>query len=153
MGCALISQASRDGDRRPVPKRVEEAGDSAVKESLTGPHSPSGTLRILEIIAARREGVSLAHLSRRLAIPRASIFNRVRPLVAREHRPLCCAAPTLSAPGVALGALAMGAPESHAIAAKEASIAMIRKMARNASVELAGGCMVREQDDSGDSNA
>lgn len=50
-----------------------------------GPRAPIRTLRILEIIAKSQEGVGLTQLSQSLDIPKTSLFNMLRPLVAEGY--------------------------------------------------------------------
>ncbi|MGE4239839.1 IclR family transcriptional regulator [Ramlibacter sp.] len=50
-----------------------------------GPMSPARTLRVLEVIAGVPGGLSLAELGAQLEIPKTSLFNLLRPLVAQNY--------------------------------------------------------------------
>jgi DNA-binding IclR family transcriptional regulator len=58
---------------------------AAPHDPRASPRSPTRTLRIREIIAESPQGMSLAQLSQRLAIPKTSLFVPLRPLVAQGY--------------------------------------------------------------------
>ncbi|MGD9944698.1 MAG: IclR family transcriptional regulator [Burkholderiaceae bacterium] len=75
---------TRSPRHSPLPDAVD-ADQEARHDPNLGPRSPTRTLRILEIIAESPDGVSLAQLSQRLAIPKTSLFSLLRPLAAQGY--------------------------------------------------------------------
>jgi len=74
-------------EKKSAVKAADKMRERAVSHvaSNAGPRSPTRTLSILELVAESNGQLTLAQLSHRLAIPKTSSFNLLRPLVAQNY--------------------------------------------------------------------
>lgn len=88
-----------------IAGRGKQTRHAADKPAYAGPRSPVRVMQIVEALAEAPEGVSLALLAERLAIPKTSLLNHLRVMVGTGHVALQDARYVLGPSAIRLGTI------------------------------------------------